>query len=733
MSTRRKSGIISPAFSNLEQIANASPKAGDRQFCPESLNCLFRPQTIAVIGASRDRTSIPGYLFANLRQSFTGVVYPINPHAAKVQGVPAHASVLEIPDEIDLAFIAVPADTVLKVAHQCIEKQISVLVVVAAGFAETGEPGAARQQKLLQLAHTSGTRILGPNCFGVFNTDPSVQLNGVFSPVAFTPGNIALGMQSGALGVVIPESLAEMGVGVSCFASIGNKVDIGENDLLEYWRDAPASRVIALYLESFQQPRRFLQVSREVARHKPVVVLKGARTTKGVRAASSHTAAQASPVAAADALLAQAGVIQTHTLEEMIETAALLATQPIPRGRRVAVISNAGGLAVLCADALEFEGLNAVEFPMELRHQLRQVLPAKVTICNPLDLVASVDPQVYRQGIQHLLASEVVDAVIAIFLSRRPGTASSIARAIREAALTAGGSKPVLAVFPQADPPLQALQNEGCRIPCYCFAESAVRALTRAIDYGQWLARPQGCLPQFADLHLDQARRVIASARQRLGDRDGWLEPQEVQQVLSAFGLPTPVSIVAVSADAAASAARQIGGAVVVKVVSPTVLHKSDVGGVVLDVHGDLAVKDAFSQATEAVADAQGALVQPLIRDGQEILIGINRDASFGPLLAFGLGGVLVDLLESVTLRLAPLTNQDADDLIQTMRGGKLLQGYRGQPPADIAAIKDALLRVSAMVEALPEVVEMDLNPVKVFAPGEGLTIVDARIRIGPH
>ncbi|MDJ0705666.1 MAG: acetate--CoA ligase family protein [Leptolyngbyaceae cyanobacterium MO_188.B28] len=733
MSTRRKSGIISPPSSSLEQIANPISKAGERQFCSKSLTHLFRPRTIAVIGASRDRTSIPGYLFANLRQSFTGVVYPVNPNAAKVQGIPAFASVLEIPDEIDLAFIAVSANTAIKVAHQCVEKQIPVLVVVAAGFAETGEPGAARQQELLQLAHASGTRILGPNCFGVFNTDPSVKLNGVFSPVVVTPGNVALGMQSGALGVAMPEALAGMGVGVSCFASIGNKMDIGENDLLEYWRDDPATRAIALYLESFQQPRRFLQVGRDVARHKPVVVLKGGRTAKGVRAASSHTAAQSSPTATVNALLVQSGVIQIHTLEEMIDVTALLATQPIPQGRRVAVISNAGGLAVMCADALELEGLNAVEFPMELRHQLQQVLPGKVTIRNPLDLVASVDPQVYRQGIQRLLASEVVDAVIAIFLPRRAGTAPGVARAIREAALTASGSKPVLAVFSQADPPLHALQNTGCHIPCYRFAESAVRALARAAEYSQWLARPQGCLPQFADLQLDHARQVITSARQRLGDRDGWLAPEEVQQVLSAFGLPTPTSTVVRSADKAVAAARQIGGAVVVKVVSPTVMHKSDVGGVVLDVQGDLAVKDAFLRVTEAVADDQGALVQPLVQGGQEVLIGINRDASFGPLVAFGLGGVLVDLLESVALRLAPLTDQDADDLIRTVRGGKLLQGYRGQPPADVPAIKDALLRVSTMAEALPEVVEMDLNPVKVFAPGQGLMVVDARIRIGPH
>ena len=698
----------------------------------EPLTSLFRPRTIAVIGASRDPNSIPGYLFKNLLQSFSGPVYPVNPNAPIVQGVSTYASVLTIPEPIDLAFIAVPAHAVLTVAHQCVQKEIPVLVVVSAGFAETGQSGARREQELLQLAQTSRTRILGPNCFGVINTDPDIRLNGVFSPLVFTPGHVALGMQSGALGFVIPAALAEMGVGISCFASIGNKGDIAESDLLEYWQQDPRTHCIALYLESFKAPRRFLYLAPQVARQKPIVVLKGARTATGARAASSHTAAQASPVAAADALLVQTGVIQTDTLQEMFEATALLATQPLPPGSRVAVVSNAGGPAVLCADTLALQGLTVIDFPVELRQQLQSFLPPHVTIHNPIDLVASVDPQLYQRCLEVLLASGVVDAAIAIFVPRQAGVAPEIAEAIHRAAIASGRTKPVLAVFTQANQPLNELQDSHNRIPCYRFPEPAARALAHAVRYAEWLARPAGGSPQFPDLQPQVAHQVIATAVEQLGSQGGWLEPSAVEALLKAFGLPVPQSFMATTAHEAVAAAQQIGGAVVMKVISPTVLHKSNVGGVVLDLSGDDCIKAAFEQVFSVVADAQGVLIQPFIQGGQEVLIGINRDPAFGPLVAFGLGGVLVDLLQSVAVRLSPLKLQDVEDLIETARGSQLLKGYRGSPPVDIAAIKEALLRVSAMAEALPEITEMDLNPIKVFSPGEGLMIVDARIRISP-
>ena len=694
----------------------------------ESIAPLFRPRTVAAIGASRNPESIPGCLFDNLRRSFSGVVYPVNPAAPQVQGVAAYPSVLDIPQDIDLAFIAVPADKVPTVVSQCVEKAIPVLVVVSAGFSETGELGAARERELLQLTRPAGVRLLGPNCVGVFNTDPARPLKGIFSQVVATPGNVALGAQSGAFGLVIPGALAGLGAGISSFVSLGNKADITENDLLEYWKTDPATGCIALYLESFQEPRRFLQLAREVTRHKPVVVLKGGRTATGRRAASSHTAALTNPVAAAEALMAQTGVVQTNTIEEMYEAAALLATQPLPCGPRVAVISNAGGPAVLCTDVLESEGLRVVAFSLELRARLQRFLPRRVTCENPLDLVASVDPQLYQHCIEQILASGEVDAAIAIFVPRAFGTAPDVAWGIRKAATDS--SKPVLAVFAQSDPPLQELRGKDLCVPCYRFPEPAAVALARAARYGQWRARPAGRIPQLSDLHLDRVRRVLATVRGRLGDRGGWLEPEEVHKVLTAMGFPYPKAAVALTAEEAVQAAKQFGGAVALKVISPTVIHKMDVGGIALDVEGDLQVREAFRKVTAAVADTSGALVQQMVREGVEVLIGINRDVLFGPLVAFGLGGTLVEMLESVVVRMAPLTDRDAEEAIASVRGSQLLQGYRGSPPADVAAVKDALLRVSAIAHAVPELAEMDLNPVKVLPAGQGMVVVDARIRL---
>ena len=694
----------------------------------ESIAPLFRPQTVAVVGASRDPNSIPGCLFANLHRSFSGAVYPVNPIASTIQGVHAYASVLEISGEIDLAFIAVPVEKVFEVACQCVEKAIPVLVVISAGFSEKGDLGAAREQELVRLTRPAGVRLLGPNCVGIFNTDPAAPLKGIFSQVVATPGNVALGAQSGAFGLVIPGALAELGVGISSFVSLGNKADITENDLLDYWQHDRATRCIALYLESFQEPRGFLQLTRQISRHKPVVVLKGARTPTGSRAASSHTAALTNPVVAAEALMAQTGVVRTDTIEEMYEAAALLANQPIPCGSRVAAISNAGGPAVLCADVLESGGLNVVEFSPELRAQLQQFLPQQVTPDNPLDLVASVDPQLYQHCLELILGSCEVDAAIAIFVPRAFGTAPAVARAVRTAA--AGSSKPVLAVFAQADPPLQELRNDDLCVPCYRFPEPAAMALVRAVRYGQWRERPAGRIRQVTGFPLDKIRRVLAAARESVDNRDGWLGPMEVQQVISTIGLPQPKAAVALTPDEAVQAARQYGGPVALKVISPTVLHKSDVGGVVLDVEGDLKVKKAFQRVSEAVTDARGVLVQQMVQEGEEVLIGTNRDPLFGPLVVFGLGGTLVELLESVAVRLAPMTDRDAEEAITAVRGRKLLDGYRGRPPADVAAIKEALLRVSAIAEALPELAEMDLNPIKVLPKGRGIRVVDARIRL---
>lgn len=695
-----------------------------------ALEPILRPRSVAVIGAGRDPDSMPGRLFRNLLATFKGPVYPVNPKAASIESVKAYASVLDIPDRVDLAFIAVPSAHVLPVIEECGRKAVRGLVVISAGFAEIGQD--AGQQQLLAAIRASGMRMVGPNCVGVLNTAPAVQLNGTFSPVGPPQGNVAICTQSGALGVVIPDYVRQSGIGASSLVSVGNKADLGENDCLEFWEHDPATAVVMLYLESFQDPIALLPVAQRIARCKPIVVLKGGRTAAGARAAGSHTAALATPHAAAEALFRQSGMIRVDTLQELFEVTAVCAAQPTPAGRRVAVLSNAGGPGVLCADVLESEGLVLPELSGELQAAMRRSLRPEATVRNPIDLVASVDPDEYRCCLQRLLRSDEIDAVIVIYVPRSSGCGPAILQAVRETA-AAEPPKTLLTVFMQTDG-LAGNSVEGGRTPPnYLFPEAAARALARAAHYGQWLQTPAGRKREFHDLRPDAARQTIERAFTRLGERGGWLDPAEAYGVLSAFGLPLAGWRIARTADEAIAAARALAGPVAVKVISPSAVHKSERGGVELNLEGDAAVRDAFQRVTAPFADAQGALVQQYVACGHEALVGVTRDPRFGPLIAFGLGGVQAELLGDLTLRMHPLTDRDAAEMIGQIRSARLLDGYRNARGADKAAIEESLLRVSALVGALPEVVELDLNPVKLLPPGQGARIVDCRIRIATN
>ncbi len=695
-----------------------------------ALEPILRPRSVAVIGAGRDPDSMSGRLFRNLLATFKGPVYPVNPKAASIESVKAYASVLDIPDNVDLAFIAVPSAHVLPAIEECGRKGVRGLVVISAGFAEIGQN--AGQQELLAAIRASGMRMVGPNCVGVVNTDPAVELNGTFSPVDPPRGNVAICTQSGALGVVIPDYVRQSGIGASSLVSVGNKADLGENDCLEFWEHDPATAVVMLYLESFQDPIALLPAAQRIARCKPIVVLKGGRTAAGARAAGSHTAALTTPHAAAEALFRQSGMIRVDTLQELFEVTALCAAQPTPAGRRVAVLSNAGGPGVLCADVLESEGLVLPELSGELQAAMRRSLRPEATVRNPIDLVASVDPDEYRCCLQQLLRSDEIDAVIVIYVPRTSGCGPAILQAVRETA-AAEPAKTLLTVFMQTDG-LAGNSVEGGRTPPnYLFPEAAARALARAAHYGQWLQTPAGRKREFHDLRPDAARQTIERAFARLGERGGWLDPAEAYGVLSAFGLPLAGWRIARTADEAIAAARALAGPVAVKVISPSAVHKSERGGVELNLEGDAAVRDAFQRVTAPFADAQGALVQQYVPCGHEALVGVTRDPRFGPLIAFGLGGVLAELIGDLTLRMHPLTDRDAAEMIGQIRSARLLDGYRNARGADKAALEESLLRVSALVGALPEVVELDLNPVKLLPPGQGARIVDCRIRIATN
>lgn len=696
-----------------------------------SLKLFLRPNAVAVIGASRSRGTIGGEIFHNLlNYEFAGPVYPVNPGAEVVQSVPAYRSVEAIPGPVYLAVIAVPGAQVLEVAEQCGRKGVRALVVISAGFAETGEEGRARQNELLRICRMTGMRLIGPNCMGIVNTDSSVRLNATFAPDVPLTGRVGFFSQSGALGLAIIEYANSLGVGISSFVSIGNKADISGNDLLNYWESDEGTDVILLYLESFGNPKKFSRLARRVGHKKPIVVVKSGRSSAGARAASSHTGALlAASDVTVDALFRQAGVIRTDTLEELFDVASLLANQPVPRGRRIGIITNAGGPAILCADACEAEGLNVATLDQESKAQLRTFLPAEGSVNNPVDMIASATADDYGKAIGIVAADPNVDALVVIFTPPLVTRAEDVARAIVNAARGFKSSKPVVTVFLSARGVPDELRTAELRIPSFAFPEAAATALARVARYGEWRARPQSEPPRFDGLRRDEAAAIVATA---LARGNGWLTAEETASLLSCYGLPLVEQRIVTSPQEAGVAAQQIGGEVALKAVGPGLLHKTESGAVRLHLIGakqvSLAAEEMATRLAENGQPVNGFVVQRMNSGGVEMLVGIAHDPQFGPVVACGAGGVFVELMRDVSVRLTPLTRDDASEMIRSLKSYPLLTGFRGSPVCDTAALEECLLRVSTMVEGLPQIAELDCNPIVVRE--RGAVILDARVRV---
>ncbi len=723
-------GIYTVDFpTSYSDAARSAEWDRERRAVAASMMPIFYPQSVAVIGASRSPASIGGRLFKNLLAAgFTGPLYPVNPNAPVVNSVKAYPTVVDIPDPVDLAFIVVPAPYVAQAVEECAAKGVRGLVVISAGFSEVGDRGRVLEGDVLEIVRSSGMRMIGPNCMGVLNTDLDVRLDGQFGPVFPPAGNVAMSSQSGALGIAILDYARQLNIGISTFVSMGNKADVSANDLLLYWEDDPATDVILLYLESFGNPRRFARLARRIGRRKPIVAVKSGRSSAGARAASSHTGSLASLDVAVDALFHQAGVIRTDTLQEMFDVTSLLANQPLPDGKRVAVLTNAGGPGILAADALASRGLELPEFSEELQGRLRSHLSPEASTRNPVDMIASAGPAQYQACLGELLETDEVDAVMVIFIPAAPEGTDEIVTAIAAGAREHEGTKPLLTVFMHSQGAPSGFREAG--VPSFPFPEAAAGALAAAARYGAWRRRPEGSMVRFDDLEITEARTALEAELGGVSDDGGWLQPDTVDRILSAFGLPIAAAATADSEDEAVAAAAKIEGPVVLKVISPSAVHKSDVGGVALDIQGEEAVRAAYRTVTAAVSDPRGVVVQEFVAGGHEVIVGMTEDPSFGPLIAFGLGGVFVELIGDVAFRIHPLTDLDASEMISQVKSARLLEGYRGGEPGDVPALEETLLRVSALVEALPEIVEMDLNPVKVLPPGRGVRIVDARIRV---
>jgi acetyl coenzyme A synthetase (ADP forming)-like protein len=692
------------------------------QAATASMKLLFEPRVVAVVGASRVRGKIGAEILHNLvSHGFAGDVLAIHPTAQDIDGVRCYPRLSDVPGEVDLAVIAIPAKEVDAAVDECAAKGVKAIVVISAGFAETGDEGRRREAALVEKIRAAGIRLVGPNCMGLVNTDPMVRLDATFAPIYPPAGNVALSSQSGALGLALLDYAAKLNLGISTFVSVGNKADVSGNDLIQYWSEDPRTSVILLYLESFGNPVRFSKIARRVARKKPIVAVKSGRSAAGSRAATSHTGALAESDKVVDALFRQAGVIRTGTLEELFDVAALLAHQPVPRGRRVGILTNAGGPAILAADACEAQGLQVPPLPPSLSEKLRAFLPAEASIGNPVDMLASATPEQYQKALQLLLSDETLDSVLVIFIPPIATNAETVASAIVKGAR--GARKPVLATFMSAKgaPPTLA------SIPSYPFPESAAIALARAANYGEWRREPPGETPHFQNLAVAPGRAVVERA---LARGAGWLDPSETDELLAAFGIPFAKIRMATTAEEAVAAARELGFPVAVKAVGPTILHKTDFGGVRLGLGDPAAVIAACREMKTRLQDnLTDFLVQKMVPGGVEVIVGVTQDATFGPLILYGSGGTLVELLSDVAFRLLPLTDSDVAAMLDEVKGTALLRGYRGSPRADEAALKDLLLHVSALVEHCPEVREMDLNPVKVLE--KGALTVDARVRIG--
>jgi acyl-CoA synthetase (NDP forming)/GNAT superfamily N-acetyltransferase len=685
----------------------------------ESLKPLLRPSVVAVVGAGRSEDSVGHAILRNIvTYSFAGSVYAVNPHADEIAGVACYPSIDELPEPPDLAVIAVPAAAVLQVAEDCGRRGVGAIVVITSGLGESGA-------RLLAICREYGMRLVGPNCFGVANTDRAVRLDATFFARHPAPGRAGVVVQSGGVGIAVAEQLSRLGIGVSSFASVGDKLDVSSNDLLTWWAADQSTDLAVLYVESFGNPQKFARTARRVGAAMPILTVPAGLSAPGQRAAGSHTAAAATAALVQRALFDQAGIIAAGGLGELLDAAALLAHQPVPAGPRVAVVSNAGGAGVLAADACVEAGLAVPTLTDDARERLAALLPPGAATANPVDVTATAKPAPLRRTIELLTVSPEIDAVLAVVVPTAVGDLTSAVVGSKAA------GKPLALVALHQTEAVAVRPGPRAGVPSYCAPEAAARALGRAWAYGRRQTRPTGLRPMFDDLHRDDAERIVTEFL-AAHPEGGWLPPASTLRLLTCYRLPLIDWRWADDEDAAAKAATELGGRVVLKAHAADVIHKARAGGVELDLRGDRDVRQAYQRLAERFGDRlQGVLVQPMAAGGGvELLLGAVQEPVFGPLVVFGLGGTATDAMDDRAARLAPLTDADAVDLVGSVRVSPLLLGERGATAVDLAGLQDTILRLSALADDLPEVAELDLNPV--IARPDGVTAVDARIRVSP-
>jgi acetate---CoA ligase (ADP-forming) len=723
---------------NLEEQEEYSKRQAYREHIARSAGVrrIFYPKSVAVIGASRDPERVGGKVFRNLLfASFSGVVFPVNPKTTSVGGVLSYPTVEHVPGDVDLAVIIVPSAQVLEVIDQCARKGVIGVIVISAGFSEAGPEGRERQRLLREKALAYGMRVIGPNCLGIMNTDHEINLNAAMAGLMPPRGSVSISSHSGALGIALLDYVKSNNLGIAHFASIGNRIDISSNDLLEFWEDDENTKVILLYLETFGNPRTFSRIARRLTRKKPIIAVKAGRSEVGQSAATSHTGALAGSDIAVDVLFRQAGVIRVNTIEEMFNVAKNLAHQPLPKGPRLAILTNAGGPGVLAVDAAVNYGLSVPPLSEQTRQKLAQFLPKEASLANPVDMIASATGEQFGKALAVILGDPSIDAAIVINIPVRPF--QEVASGIQHGMAGYEGEKTVLVCFMMSGTNTIEIRTAPDRlVPVYMFPEDAVQAFFHSYTYSRYRILKAGLVPVFPEAAESKARKYLESSAV-LKD-GGWLLPETALGLLKEYGIPAAETRTACSAEEAAKAALEIGFPVVMKLRSKTITHKTDVHGVLIGLQSENEVIQGYKEmktrleAAGQVGQMEGVILQPVVKGGEEVILGMSFDPVFGPLVMVGLGGIHVELMKDVAFSIHPLTDIDPDYMFSQLKGFPLLQGWRGSTPRDIDALREVLLRFSALIEDIPEIAAVEINPLMVFDQGKGTMAVDARILFKP-
>ena len=696
------------------------------------LDKIMKPKSIAVVGASTKEHTIGSDIMKRLQEyKFNGNIYPVNPKGGVIEGLQAYTSVLEIPGEVDLAIIVVNAKFVLSTIDQCHEKGIKGLCIITAGFKETGKEGAEAEKQLLAKVREYGMRCVGPNCLGVVNTHPDVRMDGCFAESLPERGNIGFVSQSGALGGGILNILKDLNLGFAQFISIGNQADVNAETALEYWEDEKDVEQILLYMESIQNPANFRKLASRISKKKPILALKAGRSAAGASAASSHTGSLAGADKAANALLNQSGVIREYSLQDLFATAKVFANCPIPKGDRVAIITNSGGPGIMATDAICEHGMQIAKISDETKEKLRSFLPSAASVKNPIDMIASAPIEHYKQTLETVIADENVDMIITIYLPFLGLKDIDVAKALMEIKAE-HPEKPVIGVFMTKSEFFSTLSDMKVNMPFFMYAEEAADGLNRLNQQRKWMERPEGKIPTF-DVDYKRAQEIIAKS---VNEGRAQLTTRESIDVLDAYGIRVCKSGFAKSEDEAVSIADSIGYPVVMKMTSKTTSHKTDVGGVRVNIQSAEQLRaeyqDLISKLTEKglLEGLEGVIIQEMVKGNREMVCGIATDPQYGPMMMFGLGGVFIEVMKDVTFRIAPLTDVDAKEMIKSVKAYKLLEGARGTKPAQMEQIEETLLRLSQLVHDFKFIDELDINPLLISEKtGEGIA-VDGRIKV---